>query len=459
MRMFKIACKAVAFSFLVSCGSPQTAGPVAGAAAMSDTAPAWLDNPSIEFDPEEYVTAFAQAPLRNDAATRAEQLLWRTVWQSEELVPDAVLAFQSEIQVLERTYISGRQAHVLVAVARDEIEGDATKHRDDLTLAQSLEPSTPREQIQQAIDVLRHTSTLAAICRLQHTWVGNCGDLDEDAAQKNVVALAQRIRLASAHPFGLPTSPTGQPLAPLTVVATWLADDGEITPIAELPLAIEADKGVVQAVAGYSQSNGAFSTHVFKKPEKSLTVRVDAWELLRNQAALWPPITVTVALRALTPTSTRIAVALNESGPESLVGSSLARAAIVANLRERARTVVEFSDSDNALVEDLPARAPNLWPKGHELDACPDVIAVGQADSEFINRMGARSVWHEARGTLVVYDAWTGKELGRLSETVQAVGVGDDNAAQKALAELGKTLAQKLDALIETAFTQHQAKL
>lgn len=74
-------------------------------------------------------------------------------------------------------------------------------------------------------------------------------------------------------------------------------------------------------------------------------------------------------------------------------------------------------------------------------DGAIDVVVFGTVQTAFANRMGARSVWHEAKAKVFVYDIWTGQLIAEHSREAQAVGLGDGAAQAKAIAEVAKLLA------------------
>ncbi|MEL7372561.1 MAG: hypothetical protein AAFN74_26790, partial [Myxococcota bacterium] len=178
-------------------------------------------------------------------------------------------------------------------------------------------------------------------------------------------------------------------------------------------------------------------------------LRVDAEGLLGAEAGLWANLpTLDIGFRLVTEKTARVALYFTETGGVHHGRDALRDRLKVLGLPETRALDPKF---ENFFSEGAPDTA-RLRSLADAADGHIDLVAVSDMRSEFAGRMSRRSVWHEATGQIVVYDLWSGAQLGPVQGTEREAGIGEKAASAKALSALGDRLGRDVAKLLVQHF-------
>lgn len=250
-----------------------------------------------------------------------------------------------------------------------------------------------------------------------------------------LAALVGSVELSINYPEGVPYRRTAGALQPLEVYARYVDTQAPVYG-AVVALVDASGAPLVEPVSTNDQGFVTMTLPVGMEPASGVRV------VLQVPAAAHGAPLVPVTLREITLANARVAVKLDVVMGEASVADTDAIATFAASWKQRGGAEPE------ALAPELAGLLAS--PKETELvvrdigtqdQGKLDILVLGSVHTAFANRMGARSVWHQATGVVQVYDMWTGQRIAEHTRDVQAVGLGDAAAATKAVGELMRLVA------------------
>ncbi len=327
---------------------------------------------------------------------------------------------------------SGRHS-VLLSVARDAFTSFVKARLAEPARFGMIEGMAPIAQVRRAVAKLEHATFHHAVCA-RHPELATCPAPALEPLEKALASLAPRVTVSLTHAGGIGYRPGEAARRSVSAAAAWETELGYDQAFVDLPL-VARQAGVVFE-QGQTDAKGRYKSGTSLQPAApgSFSVAVNRQALLGRFEALWPEVEASAPLRQLTALTARVHLGFTEK--VSGAPTRFATDAMARSLKERRVAVAD-------LAPELKARLA----KERAADASAgdiDVLVIGEVESHFASRMGARSVWHNATASLTLIDAWDGTELGRASDSTQAVGIGDDDAAARALEQLGGRLAEKI---------------
>lgn len=425
--------------------------------------PSWLSGtPPADLPTAEFLLATAVAPSAEEARAAALKALDDALWSDRAqlligMPEPAELFAPDELVQREQALPAGRVA-ALVAVSRRTLAERAIGWLQEAVPPPGEESWSTVRRIRAAAARLSLMLTANIVCeRLRTLSEEDCAPVDPAPLQGELRELGAALELVGDQPHGIAFRRGEPPLRPLRARAIARDAGGNATPAAEVPLVLEGADGLVAQTRLASSSDGAASITWSGAPTSAARVElaIDREELAGPHAELLPERAVSVELRELTPASIRVAVYLSEAVNEQDTGTLTAGRAVAEQLGALGVGAAEVLRADlAALVRSPRPIAQSLRELGERAQGAIDVLVLGSARSDFTNRMGARSVWHEAAASATVYDAWTLQPLGALERNTQAVGIGDAAAAAKALEQVGKQLADDVMQLLRAGPAQ-----
>lgn len=288
------------------------------------------------------------------------------------------------------------------------------------------------------------------VCVRRIEFLGEeCTAPDDETISAKLQDLAREIVLRPVYDEGVPVDAQGRPLRPIKIMAEHVPSTGARMPVVGLPLVAVQPEGaqILEATQATTDPAGMARFAFVQGAAWSSDVRVtlDRDVLLGPLASLWPD-------SPLVPTARTVGLErLGVVAVERVKGQAVADGHFVASLgqtlRERGKElpVAVPADAARALPAAQPRKLASMLPElADRLGGRLDVLILVEVDSEYASRMGTHRVWYEARGRARVYDAWTGKLLTTIEETVTAPGVGDERADHAARAQLATKLADRL---------------
>jgi hypothetical protein len=408
-------------------GSAAAPGPVAGHESLSLSA--------IATAPTE-AQAYALARHGLLAALLADQTLLASNPLNEAL--SATVHVQASDPLRFTRVEGGIQAEI--GLTRQSLR--SAFGRLDTVLAHAPEPSSANP-LASPIHALRLASLRRAACVRQRQLVSDvrCEPVDTTAESRRLEQTLAGVRLRPVHAGGIPMKDKSW-LRPLTVVATFDGDgDGGEQPLPELPLRVQASDGAPPVVAR-TDARGIATQPIAKDTPAATTwtVSLDLAEMLGPDAKLAPVVSTTLRGRATGLARSALVHAYGKT-PAVETGRALEDALkgpITSPIDLAEATARQISQAGIANMKDV---APKV---AEHMRGTLDTILLLDAESEFASRMGTQRVWYEARGTLRVWDAWTGELVTEVSATVTEAGLGEERAESAARESLGRELAGKL---------------
>ena len=412
---------ALAALFAVACSSePKGPGPVV---ATNDAA-AWRKG---VMPPElaDFVVAIGEGPTEDAARADATRTLERKIW-GEVPVPAGTTVPRSDL--VEKTDAADTHA-VLLAVDKSVL-ARLMQARIETIGYTADDPNAPYgARLANAIANMTRGREKQQAC----SWVKSCTTDEGGAMREALLARLDDLELTTS-PNGVPFRRGVGPLKPAMVTAR-LRSKPTASAYGITLRALDGNQPLGGPVSTASDGSARFDLSGCGSAQARIVL--EAPEL--TDVAL-PE--VAVALREITSANARVAVHLEVTADDNRVASDPAVKA----------TIEAIASVGMARPEALPPRLATVLasPRQTDLalrdiaelaDGSIDVIVAGTVQTAFANRMGARSVWHEAKAKVAVYDVWTGTLIAEHSREAQAVGLGDGAAQAKAIAEVAKLLA------------------
>lgn len=417
---------------LVACGS---SGANKGAAVTAGPA-AGHDSPALSVS--------ATAPTEEQAYALARQRLLAALLADPSLVATTPLGQRLStavhVQARDPLRITRVDGGVQVAI---ELGGESLRSafgRLDTMLAQAPEP-TSANALAPAFHALRLAGLRRAACLRRRQLVSDarCEPVDTTAESRRVESILAGVRLRPVYAGGIPMRNQSW-LRPLAVMAILDGADGE-QPLPELPLRVQASDGSPSFLVRTDASGIATQSIAKNTPVATTwTVTVDLTEALGPDAKLAAPVATTLRAR---PTGLARSVLIHTCGKAPAVETGRE---LVGALKGQITSPIELAEPtarqlSQAGMETMKDVAPKV---ADHLRGDLDTILVLDAESEFASRMGTQRVWYEARGSLRVWDAWTGGLVTEVSASVTEAGLGEERAESAARESLGRELAAKL---------------
>lgn len=313
--------------------------------------------------------------------------------------------------------------------------------RLDTVLAQAPEP-TSANALAPAIHALRLAGLRRAVCLRQRQLLASdarCEPVDTTAESRRLELILAGVRLRPVYAAGIPMTNQSW-LRPLAVMAILDGAGGE-QPLPELPLRVQASGGSPPFQVRTDASGIATQSIAKSTPAATTwTVTLDLAEVLGPDAKLAPSVSTILRGR---PTGLARSALIHTHGKAPAVETG--RELVVA-LKGHITSPIELAEAvarqlSEAGIEKMKDVAPKV---ADHLRGDLDTILLLDAESEFASRMGTQRVWYEARGTLRVWDAWTGGLVTEVSASVTEAGLGEERAESAARESLGRELAGKL---------------
>jgi len=416
---------------------------------MVEIGPDWLRGVHPEDLPEEtYVIGAAAHEDAAEAQARAVIALERAVW--------GPVAERPRFRKLPNVFIEGDPTRqepledgrtgVLVAVELTELDTRIEDWLDDAAadMLPKGVPDEPAPQIEAALKRMQNRALETYGCeRRRAVTRGEC-ELSRGGDSPFRIAAAL-VDLRPALEGGIPRFPDQPPLRPAGVGLFWQKQDGEMVPWSGVPLMFTAPEGMLAAASATTNASGYAEVAFAGEPSDGvIQVALDTEQVFGDLAGEWPGTSTELRLRVVTPSNARIAVHLFEHISQEPTDERTTTEAVVKHLKKlgyNGAVVLPLELAES--LED--ARAGKFKAAVRKLSEAAggkaDIVVMGEAHSDFLSRAVGRSVWHEAMASAKVFDLWTGRHIGDVERETRAKGMGDFNAARKAMKALGQDLA------------------
>jgi hypothetical protein len=414
---------------LAGCGSSGAAGSVTVTHAGAET---------LAF------SASATAPTEEQAYALARRRLLAALLGDESLGAMSALG-----EPLSATIHAQNTDHLRFTRVDGGIQADVGLSRESLRSAFSrlhtalaTAPATSETHaLAPAIQALQWASLRRASCLRQRQLVNDmpCEPVDTTPEKRHLEKLLAEVRLRPVYAGGIPMKKQAW-LRPIAVMATLTSEQAE-RPLPDLPVRIQANNGSPPVVAR-TDASGIATRPIPKDMPASTTwtVALDLDTMVGPGAKLVSPVSTTLQGRSIGFSRSAL-VHVQGKTPAVEAGQALLAALkgpIAQPVQLGDAEAKQLSDAGNEKMKDV---APKL---AEHMRGDLDTILVLDAESEFASRMGTQRVWYEARGTLRVFDAWTGEMVTEVSATVTEAGLGEERAERAAREALGRELAGKL---------------
>lgn len=456
-----------------ACGGSRQAGPTVGPASEPGSLgseseeggePAWVrgEMPDL-YDEATHLMVVGRGSTMAEAEADAQARMRAEVLGTESgrpffTVPDALQEF-AFAPGTERYVDPNGQAHVRLIAQRvfvmDRLKaweammgvGVLSDPAFDAFTTSDGPVTDPSAHLNALAATLAYQRANAYVCtRRMVVTTSTCTPANLKPIQKAVEQFGKALQLRPHFADGVPFRLQQGPQAPVSIDVVFRSPGQPPMPMVGLPIAFRGPSGESNVETnGQGQAAWQVSTD---DPGAKIDVRFQAEALLGPDASLWASLpAIQVQFRPLSASTARVALHITET-PTSKSGRD--------GLREKleALGLPKPTDLPEALQQVVGAE-PNLdtlRSVANRAQGTIDLVAIGAFRSQFASRMGARSVWHEARGQVTVYDVWSGAKIGPLTSTQRAVAIGERAAASKALGELGASLADEIAKLIEAHY-------
>ncbi len=292
-----------------------------------------------------------------------------------------------------------------------------------------------------AIQAWQWASLRRTSCLRQRQLVNDmpCEPVDTTPENQRLQKVLSEVRLRPVYAGGIPMKKQAW-LRPVAVLATLAGEQNE-QPLPDLPVRIQASDHS-PAVLARTDASGIATRPIPKGMPASTTwtATLDWDEMVGPGAKLAIPVSTSLQGRSIGFARSAL-VHVQGKTPVLEAGQAL-----LAALKGPMAQLVELPDAEaKQLSQAGSEKMKDVAPKVAEhMRGALDTILVLDAESEFASRMGTQRVWYEARGTLRVFDAWTGEVVTEVSATVTEAGIGEERAESAAREALGRELAGKL---------------
>ena len=435
----------------------------------SDGAPSWTtgEMPDL-YDASTHLMVVGRGPNPEAAEADAKDKMTDTVLGPEQVRPFSVVP--DELQdfaytpATERYQEPGGDAFVRL-IAQKVFVMDRLKAWEALMGVGALPDEVPeafRAEGAPVTDPSAHLDALATTLAYQRAsafvcargmavTTSTCTPTNLGAIRSAVSTFGQALALRPRFAGRVPYRAGVGAQAPVKVQVVWTPPGQGPIPVSGVPLVF---KGTDTATAAKQESDDRGLAEWLSSPSsasQSVQIGFDAGILLGQDASLWAALpTAKVGYRAVTANSARIAWMVKESGRGHSGRDGFVKKADALGLQ-----------SPSEMPSDLKTRVPEsedmltaeaLRAVAEAANGAIDFVAVGEMHSQFAGKLGARSVWHEARGTLHLYDLWTGARLGPIKGAARASAIGERAASAKARRRLGERWATNASQLLNQHF-------
>lgn len=411
---------AFVLALATACGSPQGPGPT----VATNDSNAWRKG-VMPPELEGFVVAIGEGENQDDARTAALKALEYKIWGE---LPLPLGSTVPRADMLEKTDAGDTHA-VLLAVDKTVL-ARIMQARIDTIGYTADDPQAPYgTRLSTAIENMKKGREKQRAC----TWVSSCSTDEGGAMREALLARLGELELVTSA-NGLPFRRGVGPLKQATVTAR-IRNKPTASAYGVMLRALDGTQPLGGPVA--TASDGSARFNLTGCTSMQARVILDAPEL--TDIAL-PE--VTLPMREITSANARVAVSLEVTAETNKVAAEPAVKSLVDALAAAGMEKPEPLAARFVTILASPRQTELALKDISELaDGAIDVVVFGTVQTAFANRMGARSVWHEAKAKVFVYDIWTGTLIAEHNREAQAVGLGDGAAQAKAIAEVSKLIA------------------
>ena len=445
---------------LVACGGKGGRGPTPSAEGVATStateAPAWVRGEMPEpYDASTHMMVVGQGKTYDAALLDARDdmalaVLGPTTVRPFAAIPDGLQDF-AFAPATERFEDADGTTHVRL-IAQRVFVMDRLRAWEALTGVGALsdeipeafrvggKPVTdPSEHLMALATTLAYQRASAFVCeRSMVVNTSTCTPADLGAIRSAVSTFGQSLKVTPWFDGGVPYRPGLGHQAPVAVEVQWTPPQGQPARISGVPVVFEASTD--SATEETDDRGRARWSPSAVDPAVPVSAKIGAADLLGPESSLWATLApAAVGFRTLAPKTARIAWMVKETGR----GRTGRRGFVARAKRLGLHPPVDLPKTLATLFAD-PKQPPSRDAmRAAATDAAGrfDLVAVGEMHSQFAGKMGARSVWHEARGALYLYDVWTGARVGPLRGTARASAIGERAASSKARELLGSRWA------------------
>lgn len=362
--------------------------------------------------------------------------------QTEEPFSDQLtLAVHDQAVDPFRSLSTGDGIEVEVGLRRTGIEPTLDRLRNALHEIELAQVPLP---LRQSVARFRTARLESRLCQRRRDLLdqAECAAEPAASAERELALELHRVVLRPLFEGGVPMT-EGRYLRPLLVAAVFRHEHDK--PLPRVPLSLflpgEAEP---RPVTSDEQGRFTFEIPPGTPADARLRVELDIARLVGRNVPSLKLAPLWVQGRATSMARSALLIA-GVRGTSQAVGSALQ-----ADLGSLMQEKVALSQP---LAQELVRASPDEWKKrlpriADEHGGRLDRVLFVDAESEFASRMGTHRVWFEARGRLILVDAWTGDILCHVDSAVTESGVGEARAEQAAETTLGRDLAAKLIAAL-----------
>ena len=459
----------VCLALTVACGGQRSrggpAGTGAGSVPTSTTAlagsmtPEWLEGAlPAQFDEATHLMVVGRGTTVEAAEADAREKMMAAVLGPETArpfltVPDALQDF-AYTPGTER-YVDPEGEAFVRLIAQRVFIVDRLKSWEVLMARGALSDEQPEAFVasgQAVTDPSTHLEALAAtlgarratvyVCeRRMAVTTSTCTPGGLETIRKAVKTFGRSVQLRPRFTEGVPYRVGHGPEAGIAIEAVWSSPGRPAVVLSGLPLMF---KGPSEETSLETDDKGRaeWKPGVID-PATRVAVRIHSEAVLASEASLWAALpAIEVGFRGLGVKTARMAFLIDESSGQKGRDGFKQKLTTLGM-----RSPVQLEPRFEGFVKGGTDRE-RLRAMAEAAGGSIDLVAVGEMHSQYAGKLGARSVWHEAEGTITVYDVWSGAQIGPVKGTDREHGIGERAASAKALGALGRHLAEELTKLL-----------
>jgi hypothetical protein len=336
------------------------------------------------------------------------------------------------------------QVQVMVGLDRERVE-----EVFEMISSHPYQASPPAHLLETFRQIYQGRLARSVCLRRRELLEWECSPPSIDGLANQMAELAQTIRLQPFFPDGLPLDARGRPLRPILVIAEQRTPGGEWIRLPGLALNVSVPLGTStpETTAATTNDGGVarFPLGEGRSLSEGTEVVLDRERFLGPLSDLWPGQRLGLSGRLRGVQRWCLVATVRVQG--EVEANAPFRGAFQQSMRDRGIAAMVGLRTD----QEQPLRAASVEGMTATLPRVADAMA-GQIDvlyrvelvSEYASRMGPHRMWYEARGRVEVFDAWTGRQLTTIEDTITAADVGNERANAAAQEQLAARLVNQI---------------
>ncbi len=235
-----------------------------------------------------------------------------------------------------------------------------------------------------------------------------------------------------------------KPYKDLEVEITWQLDDGSSIYWEGAKVIFDAPPGLLNQEEWLTDSQGHIVNEFQHSAPAEQTIRLSLAPFACNELAnRWLPPFESIVLNELNSATAKIELFFAEEvGQNPAIHQIFTETLLSEFYRLGLNGARILGEYDSLMLKNYRGQEAEALAYLQSRQKKGHLLIFGTVNSDFISRVGARSMWHEAVANIKIIDEATNTEIYSGSLSGRATGIGEQDAADNAMSQLAKSIAE-----------------